>query len=87
CSASILAQGYECCSDRCEVVYQDGDGDWGVENGEWCGCGGGSEEVCPTSITDQGYSCCSVCGTVYYTDDDGDWGVENNQWCGMPYDC
>jgi hypothetical protein len=87
CSASITAQGYKCCSANCEVVYTDNDGDWGVENNEWCGCGGAPTETCSSSITAQGYKCCSSCGTVYYTDGDGDWGVENGNWCGMPTNC
>jgi len=28
--------GYHCC-ERCESVYQDEDGIWGIENDEWCG--------------------------------------------------
>jgi hypothetical protein len=86
CSAAITAQGYKCCSANCVVEYTDADGDWGVENGQWCGCGGAGP-ACPASITNQGYPCCSSCGTVYYTDNDGLWGVENNDWCGMPTDC
>ena len=38
CSANILAQGYKCCSEGCQVVYTDADGTWGYEN-DWCGCG------------------------------------------------
>jgi hypothetical protein len=87
CSAAITNQGYKCCSANCEVVYTDGDGDWGVENNEWCGCGGAAGPVCPEAITSQGYKCCSSCSTVYYSDNDGDWGVENNDWCGMPTSC
>ncbi|ORY38064.1 putative cellulase [Neocallimastix californiae] len=87
CSAAITNQGYKCCSANCEVVYTDGDGDWGVENNEWCGCGGAAGPVCPEAITNQGYKCCSSCSTVYYSDNDGDWGVENNDWCGMPTSC
>jgi len=85
CPKVITNQGYKCCKAGCQVVYTDQDGDWGVENGEWCGCGGG--EICPSSITNQGYKCCSSCGTVWYQDQDGDWGVENNDWCGMPLNC
>jgi len=41
CPSSIIEQGYSCCSDsNCEVVYTDESGDWAIENGEWCGCGG-----------------------------------------------
>jgi len=86
CSQKILAQGYPCCSSsNCQVTYTDNDGDWGFENGQWCGCG--LKNVCPSSITNQGYPCCSSCSTVYYVDNDGRWGVENNNWCGIPSNC
>jgi len=75
CSSKITSQGYSCCSASCEIVYTDDDGTWGVENGDWCGCGGG---VCEGA---QGYPCCENSTIVYYTDDDGDWSVENNDWC------
>jgi len=43
CSSKITAQGYKCCKDpNCIIYYTDADGDWGVENDEWCGCGGGT---------------------------------------------
>eukprot|EP00833_Pecoramyces_ruminatium_P005544 jgi/Orpsp1_1/1179576/evm.model.c7180000069936.1 len=30
--------GYSCCSpDNTDVFYVEGDGDWGIENGNWCG--------------------------------------------------
>jgi len=81
CSSKILSQGYQCCSDGCKVEYVDSDGNWGVENGQWCGCGT-EQQNCSAAILKQGYSCCSPQCIVYYKDDDGDWGVENNQWCG-----
>ncbi|ORX83291.1 alpha/beta-hydrolase [Anaeromyces robustus] len=31
--------GYPCCQYTDEVVYVDDDGDWGVENNDWCGIG------------------------------------------------
>jgi len=81
CSAKILAQGYKCCSANCTVVYTDDDGDWGVENNQWCGCGPSAK--CSQKILAQGYKCCADPNCViYYTDADGDWGVENDQWCG-----
>jgi len=85
CPASITDQGYPCCSTGCTVYYTDNDGDWGVENNQWCGCGNGNnvaKSECPASITSQGYECCSENCEIVYTDDDGNWGVENNQWCG-----
>ncbi|OUM62652.1 Non-catalytic module family DOC2, partial [Piromyces sp. E2] len=69
------AQGYKCCSANCVVEYTDADGDWGVENGQWCGCG---NKTCTGA---QGYPCCKTEKTIYYTDSDGNWSVENNDWC------
>jgi len=31
------ALGYSCCSSCGRVYFEDGDGKWGVENGNWCG--------------------------------------------------
>lgn len=89
CAAAITAQGYDCCAANCQVVYTDESGDWGVENGQWCGCGGASAPAasCSSAFTSQGYSCCSSCGPVYFTDAAGDWSVENNDWCGLPSNC
>ncbi|ORX83634.1 alpha/beta-hydrolase [Anaeromyces robustus] len=81
CSSKILAQGYPCCSDNCTVVYTDDDGTWGVENGQWCGCGGGKQKTCTGA---QGYPCCKTATQVYFSDNDGDWSVENNNWCLIP---
>ena len=89
CNSKITSQGYKCCKVGCEVIYRDNDGDWGVENNEWCGCGSSSAGAgtCPKAITNQGYKCCSGCSFVYYVDNDGKWGVENNDWCGIPSNC
>jgi len=89
CPDTITKQGYKCCKAGCQIIYQDADGDWGVENNQWCGCGNRQPKPksCPKSITSQGYPCCSFCSFVYYQDQDGDWGVENGDWCGMPNDC
>jgi len=81
CSTKITNQGYKCCSSNCVVYYTDNDGDWGVENNEWCGCGTGSN----TCVGAQGYPCCKYTRQVEYTDNDGNWGVENNDWCIMRY--
>jgi len=79
CSTKILVQGYKCCSNNCQVVYTDDDGNWGVENGEWCGCG-----VQKTCTGAQGYPCCKSATEVFFTDSDGKWSVENNDWCLIP---
>jgi hypothetical protein len=80
--------GFSCCQ-GCEVTYTDNDGDWGLENGDWCGI---IEQNCKQSNSDKtkcfteekgmDFPCCQGC-EVYYTDDDGEWGFENNQWCGI----
>eukprot|EP00833_Pecoramyces_ruminatium_P002082 jgi/Orpsp1_1/1176114/evm.model.c7180000056470.1 len=80
CSAKIISQGYKCCSANCVVVYTDDDGTWGVENDDWCGCGGG-EKVCTGA---QGYPCCKSATAVYFSDEDGDWSIENDDWCLIP---
>jgi len=78
--------GYPCCSSwNRDVQYVDGDGQWGVENGNWCGIGGQQQQSQCTG-QNQGYQCCNGC-KVEYTDGDGPWGIENNQWCGIKNTC
>ena len=75
CWSSAL--GYPCCQ-SCNVVYQDNDGKWGVENDNWCGI----KSTCASScIGAQGYPCCQSTCDVVTTDADGKWGIENNNWC------
>ena len=66
--ASLLAVGafasqchpdYECCS-GCEVVYTDGEGDWGVENRQWCFI---DNKCYGNNVT--GYPTCTGCQVVY----------------------
>ena len=68
--------GYPCCQYTNDVVYTDADGDWGVENNDWCGI-----ENCWASKL--GYPCCKSTSQVVYVDADGEWGVENDDWCGI----
>jgi mannan endo-1,4-beta-mannosidase len=68
--------GYPCCIGD-YVVTTDENGDWGVENNEWCGI---VHKSCWSEPL--GYPCC-VGNTVISTDESGDWGVENNEWCGI----
>ncbi|OUM68830.1 Non-catalytic module family DOC2, partial [Piromyces sp. E2] len=78
CWANSL--GYKCCSNpNTEPVYYDQDGEWGVENGEWCGII--KKESCWAEPL--GYNCCTTCSEVYYTDNDGKWSIENDNWCGL----
>jgi len=72
--------GYPCCSSsNAKVEYTDNDGEWGVENNEWCGI-----PVAPSCWSERlGYPCCVYTTKVEYTDDDGKWGIENGDWCGI----
>ncbi|ORX68900.1 hypothetical protein BCR32DRAFT_330187 [Anaeromyces robustus] len=75
-----LKLGYKCCKKNNMVVLTDTDGQWGVENNEWCGI------VHSSSCWSKklGYNCCTAkCPKEYYIDNDGSWGVENNNWCGI----
>jgi len=38
CSSKIKNKGYDCCSPECKATYTDEDGNWTIENGQWCGC-------------------------------------------------
>ena len=79
----VASQGYACCSpNNTQVIYQDENGDWGVENGDWCGI---TKKQCWSEPL--GYPCCSSCSQVVYTDNDGNWGVENDEWCGLSTSC
>jgi len=88
------ALGYPCCKKENPKVYsKDDDGEWSVENKEWCGIIKKTHQddnepakttICSEKITSQGYACCSSKETkIVYTDKSGEWGVENNKWCGI----
>ncbi|OUM61664.1 Non-catalytic module family DOC2, partial [Piromyces sp. E2] len=75
--------GYPCCNYmyNTEVVYTDQDGEWGLENGEWCGIlFSFAYDLC---INKGGYPCCDYITKVVYTDEDGKWGIEKGNWCGI----
>ncbi|OUM70018.1 family 5 glycoside hydrolase [Piromyces sp. E2] len=75
--------GYNCCN-GCSVSYVDNDGQWGVENGNWCGIKASCQNVQQNCWSERlGYSCCQYSREVVYTDNDGQWGVENGNWCGI----
>jgi hypothetical protein len=38
CPSIISDKGYRCCVDNCVSIYTDSNGNWGIENGEWCWC-------------------------------------------------
>ncbi|ORX49954.1 hypothetical protein BCR36DRAFT_290542, partial [Piromyces finnis] len=84
---------FPCCSDNTEIIYTDEEGNWGLENDEWCFINKSTTTTTiistPTSsecyFETLGYSCCpSEITEVAYTDEDGNkWGIINNEWCGI----
>jgi len=70
--------GYPCCQGN-EVAYTDDDGDWGIENNNWCGI----IKYCWSETL--GFPCCSTgeCKILYYVDSNGSWSTENEEWCGI----
>jgi len=77
CFSKSLSPSYPCCN-RNKVVYTDKSGDWGVQNGEWCGI----EKQCFSQSLKPSYPCCTG-NKVVYTDRSGEWGKENGKWCGI----
>ena len=82
--------GYPCCT-GCSIIFTDNDGDWGYENGEWCGidsslCNSQNQQSSECFSEELGFSCCKECEVVY-TDNDGKWGYENDEWCGIKDNC
>jgi len=74
-------KNYPCCTkSNPKVYFQDKDGEWGVEKGNWCFIK--KEEPASTSSCQpkDGYPVCKTTKKVVYTDSDK-WGVEHNQWC------
>jgi len=78
--------GYPCCSEAsCQVFESDENGEWGYENGRWCG-------ISPSCSNEQcwskkyGYNCCKRC-FIYDVTDEGKWGYENGEWCGIIPNC
>jgi len=71
--------GYKCCTSNTQVYYEDADGQWGVENNNWCGID--KPDECWSERL--GYKCCSANVQPTYVDADGKLGVENNDWCGI----
>ncbi|OUM58971.1 Non-catalytic module family DOC2, partial [Piromyces sp. E2] len=67
---------YECCK-KCQVVYTDDEGQWGVENKKWCFI---EQSHCSSENTINTYPTCHHCN-IYSTDNSGNWGIENNNWC------
>jgi len=73
--------GYPCCKNS-EVYYVDEEGQWGIENDDWCGIV--ADGSCWSSAL--GYPCCKNTRVIQYVDESGKWGVENGDWCGIDND-
>ncbi|OUM57834.1 family 6 carbohydrate esterase [Piromyces sp. E2] len=86
CWSSILS--YSCCVNTTNIIYSDENGDWGVENNEWCGINKTENTSTSCWAVPLGYDCCSLnsCRNIYYTDDDGQWDIENGNWCGITFE-
>jgi len=80
CSINFARLGIQCCSNQnAKVEKVDDIGNWGIENGKWCGIG-----YTRCSFEIMGYNCCSSVNTeVTYTDEYGSWGEEDGDWCGI----
>ncbi|KAG4089307.1 alpha/beta-hydrolase [Neocallimastix lanati (nom. inval.)] len=78
CFATKL--GYPCCSIGYPSILTDKDGDWSVENGQWCGIPSNDGDCWSIKF---GYPCCITSSEALVTDDNGQWGSENGQWCGI----
>jgi len=74
--------GYPCCTQTNEIVFVDGDGEWGVQNNDWCGFPKDDNNASCWSKA-LGYNCCKNTSEVVFEDSDGQWGIENNDWCGI----
>ncbi|OUM58711.1 Non-catalytic module family DOC2, partial [Piromyces sp. E2] len=71
--------GYKCCSsENPQVLYQDENGDWSIEDNNWCGILVYDHNLRCARL---GYECCKDSNSVVATDKDGFWGVEEGKWC------
>jgi len=73
--------GYPCCTETNQILFVDNDGEWGVQNGDWCGIPQQTNASCWSKPL--GYNCCTSTNEVVFEDNDGPWGIENNDWCGI----
>jgi hypothetical protein len=81
CWAASL--GYSCCTTNTIVEYTDSNGQWGIQNNDWCGKLNSNTRNCWAK--NLGYNCCSTssCRNVQFSDYDGQWDIENGDWCGI----
>lgn len=70
---------YECCK-KCQTVYTDDEGQWGVENKNWCFIEPSHCSSSENTVNTNTYPTCNHCN-IHTTDETGNWGIENNNWC------
>jgi len=77
--------GFPCCSSKNKDIYfTDEKGNWGIENGEWCGISAAIKNNASCFSSALGIPCCSSKNAeIYYSDIKGNWGIENGDWCGI----
>jgi hypothetical protein len=78
CWAEELDDGYPCCKTTNVVIETDGNGEWGIENDQWCGI-----RKCWSLKLDEPYPCCVYATEIIYTNENGKWSMENGDWCGI----
>ncbi|KAG4085731.1 pectin lyase-like protein [Neocallimastix lanati (nom. inval.)] len=82
CSSLAQNTNYPYCKYSTAVYYVDEDGQWSVENNEWCLIQSSLASCWSSAL---GYPCCSSSNVpIIETDGDGQWGIENDEWCGVP---
>ncbi|OUM58345.1 Non-catalytic module family DOC2, partial [Piromyces sp. E2] len=78
--------GFKCCKNTTEVVFSELEGDYGYENGDWCGkdyCYGKGNLPSDCWAEKYGYRCCKNTTEVVIIQPEGDYGYENGDWCGI----
>jgi len=82
------SQGYKCCDNpgSTKVEFSDGSGQWGIQNGDWCGIDYSYNQNQSDCTGNGNYPCCNTC-TATYTDGEGKWAIENGNWCGIKNSC
>jgi len=85
-SALAATDGYEECN-SCYIEYEDSNGKWGSENGQWCII---NEKKCNEIKTSKAcwiedlFDCCKNTEDALYEDSNGKWAIEGGNWCLIP---
>jgi len=73
---------FPCCKDTTEIVYEDEEGTWGMENGDWCGIVN-EDDFCWSEV--MGIPCCASNNTeIVSVNMYGSWGLDEQGYtCGI----